>query len=152
MKAPEPLEQHRWLQRMVGEWSCRMEGEDHPPWSETVSPMGDIWIVADSVGQMPDGTVTKTQMTLGYDPARGRFVGAWFGSMMNHMWVYDGQLDGDVLTLDCEGPDFEDTGRTAKYQDVITLYGDDRRTLTARAQLPDGSWRQFMVTEYQRKK
>ena len=45
-------------------------------------------------------------MTLGYDPVQKRFVGTFIGSMMTHMWIYNGTLDaaGKVLTLDTEGP------------------------------------------------
>ena len=32
-------------------------------------------------------------MTLGYDPQKKRFVGTLIGSMMTHLWVYDGALD-----------------------------------------------------------
>ena len=52
-------------------------------------------------------------MTLGYDPQKKRYVGTWIGSMMTHLWVYDGALDaaGKVLTLDAEGPAWPATGR-----------------------------------------
>ena len=151
MKAPEPRTEHRWLRRLVGEWSAAMIGEEHPPWTESVRPLGEVWIVAETLGQMPDGGQSRTLMSLGYDPAQDRFVGVWIGSMMTHMWVYSGRLEGAVLTLDCEGPDFADTGRMARYQDIIELKGDDLRTLTARTQQADGSWKEFMVTEYRRK-
>ena len=55
---------------------------------------------------MPDGTPATTQITLGYDPAKKRFVGTWLGSMMTHLWIYDGELSADerTLTLSSEGP------------------------------------------------
>ena len=61
---------------------------------------------------MPGGGPATTLMTLGYDPEKKRFVGTWIGSMMTHLWIYDGALDaaGKVLTLDAEGPSFAGDG------------------------------------------
>jgi len=83
---------------------------------------------------MPGGIAATTLMTLGYDPAKGRFVGTWIGSMMTHLWVYDGELDpaGRVLTLNSEGPSMTGDGSFAKYQDIVEFMSDDHRVLTAR--------------------
>ncbi|MNW11537.1 hypothetical protein D3C71_2090200 [compost metagenome] len=72
---------------------------------------------------MPDGSFGQTLMTLGYSPETGRFVGTWVGSMMTHMWIYDGELEPDGLTLSlyCDGPDFDAPGRKARYRDAITM-------------------------------
>ena len=93
-------------------------------------------------------------LTLGYDPSRKRFVGTWVGSMMTHLWVYDGALDaaGTVLTLDAEGPGFADKGKTAKYQDVVEFRSDDHRVLTSRVLGDDGTWHGFMTAHYRRKR
>ena len=73
-------------------------------------------------------------MTIGYDPQKKRFVGSWFGSMMTHFWVYDGELDAAerVLTLNSDGPSMSGDGTLSKYQDEIEFKNDDLRTLTAR--------------------
>lgn len=74
-------------------------------------------------------------MTLGFDPAKGRFVGSFIASMMSMMWLYEGSLDaeGKSLVLDTEGPSMTGDGSMAKYQDVITFLSPDHRTLTSRA-------------------
>jgi hypothetical protein len=73
--------------------------------------------------------------------------------MMTHLWIYDGSLDagGKVLTLDAEGPNFNQDGM-AKYQDVIEFVDDDHRTLKSQIQQPDGSWLHFMTAHYHRTK
>ena len=43
-------------------------------------------------------------------------------------------------------------GRTAKYQEVITIVDADTRTFTSRAQGPDGKWVEFMTATYRRVK
>lgn len=159
MQAPEPQDAHRWLQRLVGEWTWEMEapaGPDQPPakhqGTESVRPLGELWTLGEGASTMPDGSPATTLMTLGYDPARQRFVGTFVGSMMTHLWIYEGGLDaaGRVLTLDAEGPDFSGEGKMAQYQDVIEWVSDDHRVLRSRMLGDDGEWRQFMEAHYRR--
>ena len=97
---------------------------------------------------MPDGEPVTTLMTLGYDPMTERYVGSWVGSMMAHMWVYDGEMDasGKVLTLNAEGPSFTDPTKRAKYQDIIEIVDENNRVLKSRTQKEDGSWTDFFMT------
>ncbi|WP_018235643.1 DUF1579 domain-containing protein [Ensifer sp. BR816] len=157
MKA-EPQEEHRWLEQLLGEWTATSEesmgsGGSSEPWVENVRSMQGLWVVCEGQGTMPDGSSGQTMMTLGFNPLTGRYVGTWVGSMMTHMWVYDGEIedDGKTLALNCEGPDFENPGKSAKYQDRITLSDANRRTLTARVQAEDGSWKELMKAEYRRR-
>jgi Protein of unknown function (DUF1579) len=148
MKA-EPSKQHQWLQRLAGDWL--VDADDTPQWSETVRSLDGLWFVAEGKGEMPGGGAATTIMTLGFDPKRNRYIGSWVGSMMSHLWIYEGSVDGNVLTLDTEGPDFWSEGRRAKYQDIITFENDDRRILTSRMLNEDGTWRHVMKASYQRK-
>lgn len=157
MQIPEPQQEHQWLQRLAGEWTmesvCIMEPGKPPAKfkaSETVRPLGKLWVVCESEGEMPGGGTAKNIMTLGYDPARKRFVGTFVGSAMTHLWVYDGALVGNVLTMDCEGPSFTGPGMS-KYQDIIEMISDDHRTLSSQL-WADGKWTQFMTAHLRRKK
>lgn len=133
-------------------------GSDQPPMKSTgtqsTTSFGGLWIVSDGTGTMPDGSPAKTRMTLGYDPAKGRYVGSFIGSMMTHQRLYAGTRDaaGKVLTLDSEGPDFTRPGETAAYQDVIEVKGPDHHILSSRAKGEDGEWVQFMTAHYRRVK
>ena len=62
-------------------------------------------------------------MTLGYDPAKKRFVGTWVGSMMAHLWVYEGSMDAEekVLTLSAEGPSCMEEGKASAF--LISMNG-----------------------------
>ena len=156
---PEPQKEHHWLQRIVGEWTfenvCIM-GPDQPPakftGSETVRSIGGVWVVGEGRGEMPGGGVGLMIMTLGYDPAKKRFVGTFIGSMMTNLWIYDGVLEGNVLTLDSDGPSFVGDGKIVKYQDIIELISDDHRTLSSQTLGPDGKWNRFMTAHYRRRK
>ena len=157
----EPHENHRWLQQLVGEWTCEGEaqmGPDKPPekfiGTESVRAVGEFWILGEGRGPLPDGSASTMLLTLGYDQRRERFVGTWVGSMMPFLWVYDGALDQarKVLTLDCEGPDMTGAGGTAKYRDIIELVSGDHRVLRSNMQGADGQWQQLLETHYKRVK
>jgi hypothetical protein len=157
----KPQKEHEWLTRLVGEWTyegeCSM-GPDQPPMKstgkETVRSLGGLWMVGESEANMPNGEPATMIITLGYDPKTNRYVGTWVGSMMTHMWHYDGEMDasGKVLTLNAEGPSFADPNKTAKYQDIIEVKDDNHRILRSQFQGEDGKWTQFMTANYKRTK
>jgi hypothetical protein len=96
----EPQKEHHWLQQLVGEWTSEAEaimGPDKPPekftGTESVRSIGGLWVMCEGRGEMPGGGIATTIMTLGYDPVRKRYVGTFMGSMMTHLWVYEGGLD-----------------------------------------------------------
>lgn len=155
----EPRAEHEWLQQLVGEWAYEAEGEmgpDDPPHrdegTEVVRSLGGLWVLAEGKGHLPDGSPARTLMTLGYDPERERYVGTWVGSMMTHLWTYDGRRDAGsgTLTLEAEGPDMSGAGGTARYRDVIEVEDTDRRTLRSFVLGDDGEWHGFMEARYRR--
>lgn len=153
MQPEIPQEQHRWLERLIGDWTYESPNEPGCGGTETVKPLGPLWVIGEGVGKMPDGSPALMRITLGYDPSKGHFVGTWVGSMMSWMWIYKGALDGSgqILTLESEGPDFTNPGRIAAYRDIIEFVSDDARLLRSEGQGPDGVWKEFMRLEYRRK-
>jgi hypothetical protein len=158
---PEAQNEHRWLQKLVGDWTYESEasmGPDQPPavfrGSETVRSLGDVWTLGEGRGEMPGGAIGLTLMTLGFDVQKKRFVGTFVGSMMTNLWVYDGELDKDqkVLTLYADGPDFTSPEKTGKYKDLIEFKSEDHRTLSSHFQDENGAWHHFMTANYRRKK
>jgi Protein of unknown function (DUF1579) len=158
----EPQKEHQWLQQLVGEWTTEAEMVMTPgkptetcKGTESVRSLGGLWILAEGQGEMPGGGTATMLMTLGYDPQRKRYVGTWVGSMMTHMWLYDGEVDssGKILTLNSEGPDMSPgaaPGKLAKYKDVIEIKAADYRILTSHRLGDDGKWQQFMTAHYRR--
>jgi hypothetical protein len=154
MQPPEPAPEHRWLTRLLGDWTWESEEVPGVPFPyqktegrETFRAIGDLWVQGDGHGGY--GT---SQMTLGFDPRTGRFVGAWIGTMMPHLWVYDGVLDAGKtrLALYSQGPSFSGDGTLAPYCDEIEIVSENERCLRASVQNPDGSWMHFMTTRYRR--
>ena len=157
----EPTSEHHWLEKLVGDWTSEMEATmapDQPPMkssgTESVRSLGGLWTLGEGRGEMPDGKPALTLMTLGYDPAKKRFVGTFIGSMMTHLWQYEGTLDAArrVLTLDTEGPSFSGGPDLVRYKDVIEFVDDDHRTLSSSVEGPDGKFTKFMTVHYHRKK
>jgi hypothetical protein len=157
----EPQKEHQWLKKLVGEWTSEAEmqmGPDKPPaksqGTESVRSLGGLWILGEGQADMPGCGPATMILTLGYDPQKKRFVGSWVGSMMTHMWVYDGALDatGNTLVLDTEGPGMAGDGKMSKYQDVIEFKSDDHRILYSQVLGDDGKWTRFMTAHYRRKR
>ena len=96
--------------------------------------------------------MARSIITLGYDPEKRRFVGTFVASIMTHLWPYEGALDGNVLTLNSEGPSFSGDGSTVKYQDIIEAVNDDHWILRSRMPSEEGKWVQFMTAHYRRRK
>ncbi|MEW6744431.1 MAG: DUF1579 domain-containing protein [Planctomycetota bacterium] len=157
----EPQKEHQWLEKLVGEWTYETEATMEPgkppvklTGRESVRSLGGLWIVCEGRGEMPGGGTANTIMTLGYDPARKRYVGTFVASMMTHLWVYDGELDraGKVRTLDTEGPSCAADGKMMQYKDVIEIKSDDHRVLSSKFLGEDGEWHPMMTANYRRKK
>jgi hypothetical protein len=156
---PQLDENHQWLMQLIGEWSY--EGEcpgpkEQPPIKlqgrESVRALGGLWVLAESVGDTPEGGKTQTLMTLGYDHQLLRFTGTFIASMLASLWVYSGELDAarNVLALSTEGPDMSAPGKTAQYRDEIEIVSADQRTLHSSILGGDGQWQTFMTIRYQR--
>ncbi len=158
MQIPPPTEEHLWLHRLVGDWTfesdCDMGG-DQPSikttGTESVRKLGELWTVGEGTSEFAGG-VSKSIMTLGFDPATGRFVGTFLVSIMAYLWPYSGSLDkqANVLTLDSEGPSFSEEGKFVRYQDIIAWESEDVRTLSSQVLNEKGVWVPFMKATYRR--
>lgn len=156
----KPGKEHLWLGKLVGQWTFEGEAAMEPggpptkfKGTETVRSLGVLWIIAEGNGECPGGGGEATTiMTLGYDPVKKRYVGTFIGSMMTHLWIYDGELNpaGNVLTLISDGPSFTEEGKMVKYKDVIEIRNDDYRVLSSKVLGDDGKWHGIMTADYRR--
>lgn len=159
MQLPEPTSEHHWLMQLVGSWSFVHEcdlGPGQPSskssGTQVTRALGAFWTIGDMVGQGPDGSMANSIMTVGFDNAKGKFVGTFHSSCMNMQWIYEGSLDSDkrILTLDSYGPSFSGDGSTALYQDIIEIVDANSYLFRSRYQMPDGTWNNFMNGTYTR--
>jgi hypothetical protein len=73
-QAPEEA----WLRQLVGEWSVESpapDGKGTIKGRETARLFG-AWLLPEGASQMPDAGIHASLMTLGFDPERGKVVGA----------------------------------------------------------------------------
>jgi hypothetical protein len=156
---PTALDQHRWLEQLVGEWTVTSELTVAPgaepmrmESSESVRSLGGLWILAESTASF-GGTPFTSILTLGYDPEKKAFVGTWIDTMQTQLWTYRGTLDETkkILTLETEGPDHEDPTKTAQYRDALEIKGPDHKVLTSSIEQADGTWSTFVRADYRRK-
>lgn len=157
----DPVKEHQWLQKFVGEWTyegrCTM-GPDQPEMTfsgkEKVRAIGDLWVHGESTGAMPGGGTATMLLTVGYDIAKGRFVGTWAGSMMSNLFVYDGWIeqDGKTLVLETKGACPMMPGEMRTFRDITEFKSDDHRAFRAEMKNDDGSWTRLMSMDMHRVK
>jgi Protein of unknown function (DUF1579) len=159
-KPPAPLKEHDWLKQLAGEWETEAEMVMEPgkptvkfTGTETARTLGGFWLVGEHKIS-PMGTPVTGVMTVGYDAAKKKYVGTWVCSVDGHLWHYEGTVDsaGKVLTLNTEGPDMTNPGKTCKMRDVLEVKDPDHVVLTSQMQTADGKWVQFMTMNKKRKK
>lgn len=155
----KPQKEHEWLLPLIGEWNVEIECQMAPDQEMQKSKgtlscrsLGGLWILAEGKSEGPEGEDWTSIMTVGFDPAQGRYVGTFVASMMTHLWHYAGSVDasGKVLTLDTEGPTCKGEG-LCKYQDIITIHGPDHWELSSRILGEDGKWSWIMTGHHRRK-
>ncbi len=153
----KPQTEHHWLNQLIGDWTvkhdCKMPdgSTSNTTGSMTCRSLRGMWLVCESQGESTEGDVWSSIMTVGFDPAKGKYVGTFFGSMMANIWLYEGILDstGKCLPLETEGPAFVGNG-TCKYRDTIEIMDADTWQFTSKFQSETGDWNQFMRGEHKR--
>ena len=159
-EASPSTKEHEWLEKFVGEWTSSSEYSPGPGLPSIsckgvtkVHKLGGLWIVGESESTMGEIKVSSV-ITLGYDPAKKKYVGTWVDSFNNHLWKYEGEVDstGKVITLEAEGPDFTNPGKTTLFRDVYEFKSDDHKVLSSQVKGPDGAWTTFMTMDYRKKK
>lgn len=156
---PGPEKEHQWLQQFVGEWSTTSKvkmGPGQPPMecegSISSRMVGGLWVVNEMKAEMAGHSVVGLQ-TVGFDPAKNKYVGTWVDSMVNHLWHYEGTVDptGKILTLDAEGPNFMAESKLTRFQDVYEFKSADEIAISSRMLDDEGKWITFMTGTAKRK-
>lgn len=154
--ANQPAE---FLERLSGEWTVVSKAVPGPGMEPVrlesraeARLLGGKWLVEESRGTAAMGGDFTSIFTLGYDPARERFVGTFISSMQRHLWSYTGSLEtsGDVLVLETEGPILGNPQKTTRYREYIENKDADRKVIRSMILGPDGEWFEFSHAEYQR--
>jgi hypothetical protein len=155
-----PTSEHKWLEQFIGEWEFSPPpppGVQAPPeqqaYVQTFRSLRGIWFIGEGEMPEPGGTVGTTITTLGFDPARNRFIGTWIGSMMSHLWVYEGELDAErrILSLYTVGPDMSGDRGLVHYCDAFEMMDPGHYVQRSSVRGEDGTWAEFMALDYRRR-
>jgi hypothetical protein len=155
-----------WHMQLVGDWEIagmKIDGSEisvaetadaKPIGTEKFESFGSTWVTAEGLFVAPGGFEMKYKMTVGFDPAKKKFVGSWICDQMPDLWVYEGSVDeaGTTLTLEAEGPNPSAGGKLAKFRDCIEMKDKDNRIHRSMIQGEDGNWTTFATAHYRRKK
>jgi hypothetical protein len=159
-KMPAPQREHEWLNQFVGEWKTEAEcymDPGKPPikitGTETVRSLGGFWIVGEGKSEAM-GMSFSNILTLGYDPAKKKYVGTWVDSMTGYLWKYEGTVDasGKTLTLNTEGPCPMTPGKISKFKEVTEFKGKDHRVFTSSRVEEDGKLTKMVTVESKKTK
>jgi len=159
-KVPEPVKpvaQHAFLKQFAGEWECETEcfmpggPAQKSKGSMTGTMVGDLWAILAVKGDMM-GMPYHGQGTFGYDPEKKKYIGTWVDSMQNHIWKYEGKVEGNKLILDSEGPCPSAPGKMMKARDTWEFKSKDQLVLTGEMEGDDGKMTKGMVATCNRKK
>ncbi len=155
---PKPQKEHEFLNKFVGEWDTEMKAEAIPGMpamectgTQKARMLGGFWIVSEGKGEMM-GQPIESIMQLGYDAKKKRYVGTWSDSCNDHMWKYEGTVDGETLTLNTEGPNMMEPEKMSNYREVIDFKSPDHYTFTSSIEGEDGKWTTFMTADFKKKK
>lgn len=128
--------QHELLLRKVGEWEVECAyfvSPDEEPLRVTgkdrVEAIGEYWTEGHFEVNI-SGLEVKGRAITGYDPERNCFLGTWCDSSNPYLYLFEGQLHDDGVTLEMEGDNIDPHSRQlVKYRSVEVL-GDDERKLS----------------------
>ncbi len=155
---PEPTAEHRRLLENVGNWNveCEFYWDPSAPLltraKERVERLGEFWTVSsfecDIMGRTLHGSAT-----VGYDPAKKKWVSTWIDSFNPSLFVFEGTSDasGAVLTFSGKGPDPQ-SGRLTTWRSVEKRLAPDRRQFDLYMTLPDGKEMHLFQYRYTRAK
>jgi hypothetical protein len=158
LEFPGPEKEHQWLEKFVGQWATTSKGSmgpDSPPMecNGTIESrmIGEYWVV-NEMQSTPQGIPMQGLQTIGYDPAKKKYVGTWVDSMVNHLWLYEGTVDesGKKLTLEAEGPNLLADGKLTRFRDAYEFKTPDHILVTSSMLGEDGQWITFMTGDAKR--
>ena len=155
---PKPGPEHAVLKDQAGVWDATVESfmaPGQPPvlskGTETGAMVGDFWLVSDFKTEMM-GTPFNGRGTMGYDPARKKYVSSWIDSMTPTLSLGESDYDPATRTFTgwLDGLDY--AGQPTKIKAVTVWKDPATRVFTMSLKGPDGKDMTAMRITYTRRK
>lgn len=149
---PKPGPEHEALKKFAGDWDATvafMGNESKGTYHSQVA-LGGFWLIGNFQGEF-GGAKFEGRATMGYDPAKKKYVSSWVDSMGPSITTGEGSFDADgkiyTETGEGTGPD----GKPMKVKSVYAFSDADNMTLTM-YNVADGKEQEFFKITYKRKK
>ena len=159
-EGPQPSQQHKLLEKEVGEWvgaSTMWPAPGVDPMKssgeESNKMLGGFWLQSEFKGEFA-GMPFAGRGQLGFDPDSGQYVMTWVDSVSPSLFIARGGYDEQsrTLTLIGECTDVM-TGEKKRYKAVSQYQDTDHKNFTMHeADLGSDDWRKSMEIRYTRKK
>ena len=156
--APKPGPEHAVLKEQAGTWDATVESfmaPGQPPvlskGTETGTMVGDFWLVSDFKTDMMGQPFTG-HGTLGYDPAKKKYVSTWVDSMTPTLALGESDYDAATRTFKgwIDGLDY--AGQPTKIKTVTVWKDPATRVFTMTLNGPDGKDVTALRITYTRRK
>jgi uncharacterized protein DUF1579 len=155
---PKPGPEHAVLKEQAGVWDATVESfmaPGQPPvlskGTETGTMVGDFWLLSDFKTEMM-GMPFTGHGTLGYDPARKKYVSTWVDSMTPALSLGESDYDAATRTFTgwLDGLDY--AGQPTKIKAVTAFKDPTTRVFTMTLKGPDGKEMTAMRITYTKRK
>ncbi|MEM9597556.1 MAG: DUF1579 domain-containing protein [Acidobacteriota bacterium] len=155
-KAMTPGEHHAFLKAMEGKWNLATKAwmaPGQPPMESKGTATktmihGGRYLQEQVNGEMMGIPFTGEGLT-GFDNTGARFVGTWIDSMTTSILMFEGQRDGDVITLTGTSKD-PMSGQMMKVRTVTRRVDDDHHEFEFYMTAPGGPEMKWMEVQYTR--
>jgi hypothetical protein len=155
-EAPKPTAEHQKLMAGVGTWDAVVEmmGEDGKPTTNKgvseITSIGGFWLVDDFKSSMGD-VPFHGHGTMGYDPAKGKYVGTWIDSWSTSVMVMEGTYDAAKKAMTMSGMGQGMDGKPVMHRMVTTEKDANTRVFEMFVPGPDGKEMKVMTITYTRR-
>ena len=154
---PKPSPEHAVLKQEAGEWDVTVESfmaPGQPPvlskGLETGKMVGDFWLVSDFKTDMMGQPFTG-HGTLGYDPAKKKYVSTWIDSMTPTLSLGESDYDAATRTFTGWLDGLNHAGQPTKIKTVTVFKDAGTRIMTMSLKGPDGKEMTALRITYTRK-
>jgi len=111
--------------------------------------IGNFWVVIDHKADI-GWLACHGRATYGFNLRKKKYVGTWTDSMVPILWQYEGEVDGNKLAVDSEGPHPSLPGNH-KFRNTWEFKTDDQVVLTSEMERTDGKMIPILKSTCRRK-
>jgi hypothetical protein len=154
LAAQEPAKagpEHEMLKKLAGDWDATVSfmGSESKATSHSEVGLGGLWLLTEFKGEFA-GAPFAGRGTMGYDPAKKKYVSTWVDSMSASIMFSEGSFDADGKTFTETGSGTGPDGKPTKWRNVHEFQSNDKAVFTMYMTTDGKEAESFKIT-YQRK-